>query len=137
MNWIHLSLEHPILFLMDYGNDSIQVPEYSEASPIACTPSCVSVRVQPDIDGGVEVCLSYVSDLERPTEMELVFDSLVETPSRAIAVVNSNDVALVNLETAGQVTNAQIWVDSVTWPSRVLIALKASASDCFRTSDRT
>jgi hypothetical protein len=127
-----LSLDHPIIFLEDFDNPNLQIPEYSEQSVTAATPSCVSVRVVCYVDG--EVTVRLVSE---PSEVDLdrlvaVFLGTIETPNRRVAVVTSENEKSLEIEVPNEVTRMRVFVNRTDFPDEVIVVVEAQPTTTIR-----
>src|ERR1700724_124706 len=85
MNFIaaHVSVLNSLLFIKDASRKDL--PRLDGHGSFWATTSCVAVSCLPDCDGPTEVIIEY--PLEVPNKNgKLLFDALLETPSRRITV---------------------------------------------------
>lgn len=120
-----LSLDHPIIFLEDFGNPDVQIPEYSEQSVTAATPSCISVGVVCYVDGEVSVRLTTEPDLLATDRFVAVFDGTIATPNKQVAVVTSENEKVLEIEVPGEATSVRVFVNRTDFPDEVLVVAGA------------
>jgi hypothetical protein len=116
-----LLLSHPILFVEDFGNPEVTIPEYTPESVVSANSSCISVRAIADVDGDVTVRL-MTGGQEAPLKGFIrVFEGKVLTPNRKIAVVTAHNERVVETEVANVVTTVRISVNDVKFPDEVIV----------------
>lgn len=52
---------HPIVFVMDFSSDAVEIPEYESDKLTAGNSTCVSVRTIADVDGEEVTVLATTS----------------------------------------------------------------------------
>jgi hypothetical protein len=121
MNEITLSLDHPILFVEDFSNPALRVPEYSSGSIASATPSCISIRVVTYIDG--EVLVRLVGNEPPPLTHSLVnvFNGTIHTPGKKVAVVTSENERVLEVNVSGEATQIKVSVNDTQFPTEVQI----------------
>lgn len=110
---------HPILFVFDFSNQNMVVPEYNLDQVASANDSCVSVRTIADVDGDVTVTLAETLPLE--VNGVEVFGGAIAAPSRRVAVVTSHNEKLLETEVQGERATVRIVVDDEAHPSRIWI----------------
>ena len=123
-----LSLDHPIIFLEDFGNPDVQIPEYSEQLLTAATPSCISVRVVCYVDGEVTLRLMREASEVNLDRLVNVFDGTITTPTRKVAAVTSENEKAVEIEVPHEVTRMRVFVNRIDFPDEVLVVAGAHPS---------
>lgn len=113
-----LAVPNAILFVLDPSNGAAVVPEYGGL--ISRTDTCVSVGTQADVDGETEISLGCTA----PADLKLVFDGIIQTPSRSIAIWTSEGTSLGRIDALNPTTNFAIWVDDNKCPSRVVVVVR-------------
>jgi len=121
MNKATLSLSHPILFVMDFGNSEVVVPEYSAESTVSATSSCISIRGIADVDGDLTVRLIREQDMLTVTGLLNVFEGPLATPGKKAAIVTSSNEKVMEIDVAGDVTSIRVSVDDTEFPSEILV----------------
>jgi hypothetical protein len=114
----------PILFVCDFNNGDMVVPEYDETTIVSSNDTCVSVRTIADVDGSVTVSLSTSLPREAALEGHIEFAGVIKTPSGKVAAVTSENVKLLEIEVGADRTRLEVAVDDDQHPSRVWIAAK-------------
>lgn len=124
MTAITAAIPNAIVFLLDPQRQPITVPPYVPGSVTASNASCISIGTASDVDGEVTLRLN---DPSQPSDGETlleIFDGSLETPSRRIALVTSQNALLLESEVVGVVSRVTIEVDDLRWPSIVQIAVR-------------
>ena len=116
-----LSVPNAIIFLYDLASKDIQVPEYIDNVLVAANEKCISVGTQADVDGDVTIRLSSQIDDSDKKSCKQVFDGLISTPGKKLAVSTSADEAILQVDVKGEKTQVFIWVDDSDFPGLVLI----------------
>ena len=116
-----LSVPNAIIFLYDLASKDIQVPEYIDNVLVAANEKCISVGTQADVDGDVTIRLSSQIDDSDKKSCEQVFDGLISTPGKKLAVSTSEDDAILQVDVKGEKTQVFVWVDDSDFPGLVLI----------------
>lgn len=129
MSQATVALSHPILFVMDFGNDDMIVPTYDEESLTANNDSCVSVRTIADVDGDVTVRLNRVAGNSTASTGIQVFQGDVATPTGRIAVVTSLNEKILEMDVASATTRVVITVDDLRHPAQVNVDVYGAGSD--------
>ena len=116
-----VSLAHPILFVMDFGNPKVEIPRYSDETIISTTSSCVSVRVIADVDGDVRVRLLTGAQGAPLEGFSCVFEGTVLTPNRKVVVVTAHNERVLETDVAGEVTTVRVSVNNIDFPDNLII----------------
>lgn len=118
------SLEHPILFVDDFSNQDIVIPEHSPERVVSATPSCLSINTIADVDGEISVTLISEGEAQAPPEFFTVFEGKLATPNRKVAVVTSEDKKTIEIDVKKRTTNIKVSVNDTTFPSDIWIQAK-------------
>jgi hypothetical protein len=98
------------LFVFDFKNSDMQVPEYDESQVVSANESAISIRVISETDGAVTVHLERsLPDVVLRRTKE-VFRGLVSTPGGRISVVTSQNEQLLELDVASPTTSLLVAV---------------------------
>ena len=118
-----LSVPNAIIFLYDLVSKDIQVPEYIDNVLVAANEKCISVGTQADVDVDGDVTIRLSSQIDDPDKnsCEQVFDGLISTPGKKLAVSTSEDDAILQVDVKGEKTQVFVWVDDSDFPGLVLI----------------
>ena len=115
-------LPHPIVFVMDSSNESVEIPEYDPETIISSNNTCISVRTISDVDGEVTLGLA---EKNLPTDAQAstmrVFASSLRTPSRRIALVTSENQTLIECSVGADEVTLQIFVDDESQPATIWV----------------
>ena len=116
-----VSPDNPIVFVLDPGNTSIEVPEYIDGQLIAESPSCVSIGVQPNFEG--DTTIQLVTDRQHfdSCGMTKIYSGRVEAPTKRLAVVLSDFELVLSTETPSDLQKFEVWVDDEMSPARVAL----------------
>ena len=116
-----LSPPYAILFVYDPSNKNATTPEYSVDSLVSATRHCISVATRADVDGETNVTLAGgLQESDRLPEHK-IFEGLIETPNRKIAVVTAELQTVLELRVKDDVAKVNIWVDDLRNPGTLLI----------------
>ena len=114
-------LPHPVLFIMDFSNESVEIPESSPSSCVSANSSCVSVKALADVDGEVTVTLAGIHEEPETNGFKNVFEGVVDTPARKLAIVTSENNKVAEMPVPNGKTTVVVSVDDETSPSRILV----------------
>jgi hypothetical protein len=95
------------------------VPDTMGDQLIVATPSCVAVGTAAEVDALTNITLSNEAPTRSTTEP--VFDALLETPSRKLAVCSVLDDVFLEMPVGEPVTRVRIWVNHATEPDDINI----------------
>lgn len=112
---------HPIVFIFDFANKEIEVPEYDPNSVVSANDSCISVRTIADVDGEVTIeLIDNSADIKDLNPIE-VFNGTINFPGHKINVVNSHYEKLLEAEIFKTRAKIQVLVDDKEYPSKIWI----------------
>lgn len=96
------------------------VPETLGGGLVAATPSCIAVGTREEHDGETSIS---ISDEGPPSGVgsHLVFDDVVETPSKVLSVCSVLDHVFLELPVAAQKTRVQVWANDSAEPDVLAI----------------
>lgn len=112
---------HPIVFVMDFLNDDVEIPEYDPETVASSNDTCVSVRTIADVDGEATVVLA---DRLPPAEVgvaQQVFVGSIRTPNGKVALVTSENQTLVECDVGKDTVGLQIFVDDEAHPTTIWV----------------
>jgi hypothetical protein len=115
---------HPILFVMDFSNDAVEIPEYKPESVTSSNESCVSVRTVADVDGEVTVFLSDGLPPGAQSDARPVFSGSIRTPSGRLALVTSENEKLVECDFGADKVGVRIFVDDEDYPTTIWVVVR-------------
>lgn len=117
MSSVTVGVPHGILFILDPNDEDALVPEYNDDELVSATDSCISVAVQPEVDGDVEISMSY-SDMA-PPELTRVASKEINVKHGTVACITAGfDSILFEYS----VPECRVtWVDDAKAPSRVMV----------------
>jgi hypothetical protein len=121
MNERTLSLDHPILFVEDFSNPELVIPEYSKDSVVSSNASCISIRAIMYVDGEVVVRLLCGNPLTLPHGLSQVFEGVIATPGKNVAIVTSDNEKIIDVDVPGESTRIIVRVNDEEFPSDILI----------------
>ncbi|WP_437485327.1 hypothetical protein WME75_00580 [Sorangium sp. So ce1014] len=121
------SPSHPIIFVFDPSNSSMDVPVYDPGRTVSFNASCVSIRTIADVDGDVTVTLA--ADLPPGTiaGSTEVFRGLIDTPGERVALVTSENRALLEMNINRRRVPIRVLVDDEMHPARIWVELLDNA----------
>lgn len=123
MTTVTYTPSHPIIFIFDFLNENMEVPEYDPLEVVAANNSCLSIRTIADVDGDVTVELLQAFPNDHSNMGEEVFQGAIHAPNRKIAVVTSLNEKLLEADVSDTKVNIHIFVDEKENPSRVQIVI--------------
>jgi hypothetical protein len=118
---ITLSVPNAIIFLYDLASKNIQVPEYIDNVLVAANEACISVDTQADVDGEVTIKLSNNIDKSDKELCEKVFEGVIDTPGKKLAVSTSEDDRVLEVDVKTNKSQVSVWVDNLDFPGIVLV----------------
>jgi hypothetical protein len=124
---IRISPPNSIVFICDPSSREVDVPEYVTGQLIAATQSCISVGTLAEMDGETEISLS---DVPSSAELgELVFDGMVRTPGRVVAVCNARDETLLSLPVSSVAVRVKVFANDRSEPDRIVVLALSQIAD--------
>jgi len=119
-----IELDHPILFVLDYSNEHIEIPEFNEETGVSHSPSCVSVGAISYIDGKVSITIENSKEHnQNPAEMKKIISTNILTPSKKISVTNAENVKLLEIDSADTTTTITVYTDSSPYAENIIILI--------------
>lgn len=114
-----------IVFLTDGAlptDGSIEVPEVTREDKIVwATPTCVVVGTLCEVDGESHLVLSDESPSDKATI--LAYESIVETPSKELALSNAQNELLVKIPVPNLHSRVNIWVNDTSEPDEIYVLI--------------
>jgi hypothetical protein len=110
-----------VLLIMDRSVG--QIPESMSRGLVAATPTCIAIGTLSEHDGATRVTLD--GDFEPEAQGNPVFDGVLDTPSRKLAVCSVFDDVVLEVVVATERTRVRIWVNDQVEPSAVSIVVSA------------
>lgn len=114
---------HPIVFVMDFLNHDVEVPEYNPKTVVSNNDTCVSVRTIADADGEATVVLADHLPPDTAGAARRVFVGKIRTPSGMVALVTSENQKLVECKVKKDTVDLEIFVDDEVHPTTVWVIL--------------
>lgn len=111
--------ENSLLFVSDV--DGGNPPEPVRGPMILSSPSCVSFRCYPEIDGPTEIVLGTGQEVDpgRPA----AFDGNLETPSHIVVISTVGMETVLEMNVSDSRTRLRIWLSHPQWPEQVIVGL--------------
>jgi hypothetical protein len=106
-----------ILFVSDPDGGSPPDPVWG--AEILATDSCISIGCYPSMDRETTITLGRAADVDPGGAP--IFDGMLETPNRALAVTTVDDETLLKEDVSGTRTRVRAWTNRPTMPDRVII----------------
>lgn len=106
-----------IVFISD--NLKSKPPEHVVGSLISYNESCVSVGTYPEQDGETEFSLGKADEFG--DALQLVFDGIIETPSRRLMIWTVWDEILLEAAVPDVETRTRVWVEHPFWPQKLVV----------------
>lgn len=113
---IRLAPKNSLILVMDQSVG--EVPESMSNALVAATPSCIAVGTLSEYDGETQVSLSDESSPDK-LGLSLVFDGVLETPTRKLSVCSVLDETLVTLDVPTEASRVQIWANDDKEPNEI------------------
>lgn len=120
---------HPIIFIFDPSNDSIEVPEYNAERVASSSTSCVSIRTIADVDGDVTATLAMQPPIETTIGSVEVFRGTIDTPGGRVALVTSENKTLLEMKVSRPRASVRVLVDDEMHPARIWVEILDNISD--------
>lgn len=124
---IRISPPNSIVFICDPSSRAVDVPEYVNGQLIAATRSCISVGTLAEMDGETEISLSEVATSGELGE--LVFDGMVLTPGKVVAVCNARDETLLSLPVSTVAVRVKVFANDRSEPDRIVVLASSEIAD--------
>jgi hypothetical protein len=96
-------------------------PKSMDGVLISATDTCIAIGTIPEQDGEATIVLSDDPTSITSSGTLLVFDGLVRTPARTIAVSSVLDERLLEMRVGEGVTRIRVWASHELWPNRITI----------------
>ena len=110
-----------IVLVEDVSGGEVPEPEAMRGQMVAATSSCVAVRCPPESHGPTTITLGRASEVDNGTLP--VFDGMVATPNRKLAVRDVNGRVFLEQSVENSEARVRIWADHSTQPGRVAIGV--------------
>lgn len=109
-----------LVLIMDY--ESGEIPESMGGGLVASTASCLAVGTLSEIDGSTTVVLTDQGG--RPQIGSLVFDGVLDLPSKEISVCDVENHKLLAMPTATR-AKVQIFANHQLEPDKIVIIVRS------------
>lgn len=127
MKAINAELEHPIIFVFDYENRDVRIPDYDEALTVSASASALSVKAISQVDGAVRLHLQTGLPDDVLNRSNVVFRGALSVPNRRVSVVTSENKKLLELEIGEPNAEIVVAVDDTKYPSEIWIGAAGSS----------
>jgi hypothetical protein len=124
---INAELEHPIIFVFDYENLDVRIPDYDEALTVSASASALSVKAISQVDGAVRLHLQTGLPDDVLNRSNVVFRGALSVPNRRVSVVTSENKKLLELEIGEPNAEIVVAVDDTKYPSEIWIGAAGSS----------
>jgi hypothetical protein len=124
---INAELEHPIIFVFDYENRDVRIPDYDEALTVSASASSLSVKAISQVDGAVRLHLQTGLPDDVLNRSNVVFRGALSVPNRRVSVVTSENKKLLELEIGEPNAEIVVAVDDTKYPSEIWIGAAGSS----------
>ena len=98
-----------------------QIPDSMFGGLISSTPSCVAVGTLSEHDGEIRITLGDTPDHDRAQGP--VFDGVIETPNRRVAVCSVLDDVILEIAVEGTRARVQVWASDELEPDEIDITV--------------
>ena len=116
----HIRVLNSLLFIRDSSMDAL--PTIDGNGSVWSNPTCVAVSCLPNCDGVTEIIIGDLADVQSGTAT-LVFERLLETPSRSVIVQSVEGATLLRREVPGAATHVKIWTNGARDTDKVIVGL--------------
>jgi hypothetical protein len=116
---VTIRVPNSILIVRDPSQEDF--PEITRDSNIWVGRSCILMHSLPDFEGETSITLGGANEVH--PENHVLFDDVVETPSRAIHVDIVPGKTVLSRQTKGTKTRVRIWTDGGWTPELVTIGV--------------
>ena len=117
----HVRVLNALLFIKDARAKDL--PKIDGHGSFWTTPSCVAVSCMPDCDGSTEVTIGNPLEFQSKAG-KLLFDTLLETPSRRITVETVLAEKILEQSVLSATTHVRIWTDGFRDTEKVFIGVE-------------
>lgn len=119
MTRVVCSLEHPIIFVFDFDNEEVEIPDYDPDSVVSKNQCCLSVRAVSETDGDVNLSLNESLYSNEHKFMTEVFEGTIFVPNERLAIVNSINEKLLETEVSSKHVGVRVLVDNEDLPESI------------------
>lgn len=118
-NTIRIAPPHSLILIED--SLSGQIPDSMNQSLVSATESCIAVGCRAEDDGETEIYLGH--HLNSNIGVQLVFDGVLQTSSRKLAVRTVLGTTLLEMDVLETYTRLIILTNSPTEPDHIAIVI--------------
>lgn len=111
----------PNSLLFISGPDGGRAPYPVRDRFILSTPTCISFRCMPEVDGPTEIVLGPADSVD-PDDVP-AFDGILETPEREIVITTVEEQRVLAMDVRDTRTRIRIWLSHPQWPETVTVGL--------------
>jgi hypothetical protein len=111
-----------MLFILDPKDKDVLVPPYVENELVAASDTCMSMAVQPEVDGDVEVSMTIGG--ATPGGLLRAATGRIRTSHGTLAIIASAYDPLIECVVPAGRISLSIWVDDPKFPTKVLVKIE-------------
>jgi hypothetical protein len=108
--------------IVDPKAKHVDVPQWQELAPFIATSSCILVLCYPEVEGETEIALGNAREVDPGSTP--IFDGLLLTPSRILAIETVEGEPIFEMPTADVQTKLRIWSDAIKWPTKIMVGIE-------------
>lgn len=97
----------------------VEVPFWKKGAPLVATDTCILCGCLAEMDGETEFTLATSDSVS--IEGSPIFDEIVKTPGRKIALETVEGAPVLDMPTAGTETRVRIWTNRDREPDKVIV----------------
>lgn len=114
---IRRALQNGLIFIEDSTGGKPPDPVTDEK--VQHTSSCISVACLHEVDGEVELVLGAAKEMT--PDLDLVFDGVIETPSRELVLTTVPGEQLLKAKVPDTATRIRVWRSHPVWADKVVV----------------
>jgi hypothetical protein len=119
---IDASLTHPMVFIFDYENLDVDIPDVSGETLVTASDSCIAVQTVVEIDGDVSISVFSASEVVEK-EIYKVGTFYIVTPTGRLSVVSAKDKELAYVQISKKDTYFNLYANDFNSPTTVYVEL--------------
>lgn len=110
-----------VVFVTDIQGGEVPSPEKWGDELVHASSSCVCIRCYPEIDGETELTLTSADKFVFGSDLDIVFDGVIDTPSKEIMISDPYVEGLLQANVPDLQTRIRVGVDHPRWPQKVVV----------------
>ncbi|MBB3344740.1 hypothetical protein [Luteimonas sp. RC10] len=114
---VALSPQNSLILVM--GHELGEIPDYFGSELVAATGSCLAIGTLAAPDG--ETAITFADSTEDIEGVELVYDGVLSTPNKEVAVCDVLGEKLIVMPSAASFTRIKIFANDLTEPDQIVI----------------